>query len=202
MEKMELIFSRLKNGEMIIITDDASRENEGDIMMAAEFTKAKDLNFMSQFGRGLICHPIDQKRAQKLHLPLQVPANEGSFETAFTVSIDAAEGIGSGISVFDREKTLSLLCDESSVPQNFKRPGHLFPLISHPKGLRARGGHTEASLELLRLSGLKPVATICEVLNPDGSVAQGKQIQDFGLKHQLPLVSVEEILQYLEKTNS
>lgn len=196
-EKLELNVEALKAGRMIIVTDDADRENEGDFIMAAEFVNDTDINFMARWGRGLICAPITKQHAKKLNLPLMVSSNESNHETAFTVSIDASEGITTGISTEDRAKTLRLLASENSKPQDFARPGHIFPLIAKDQGVLERDGHTEATIDLLKISGLKEVGIICEIMNEDGTMARGQDLITLSKNFDMPMISVAEIKEYL-----
>ncbi|MCY0881650.1 MAG: 3,4-dihydroxy-2-butanone-4-phosphate synthase, partial [Firmicutes bacterium] len=188
--------SALRQGEMIVVVDDEGRENEGDLIMAAQFANEEAINFMAQWGRGLICAPMSNERANALNIPLMVPANEDSMETAFTVSVDASQNTTTGISAHDRAVTARVLANPNSRPEDLHRPGHLFPLRAKDGGIRVRGGHTEASVDLMIRAGLEPVAVICEIMNPDGSMARLPQLIAFTERFGLKLLPVAALMQY------
>lgn len=187
----------IKNGEMIIVMDDEDRENEGDLVMAGIFSTPSKINFMAQEARGLICVSITKEISEKLNLPPMVGKNSSNHETAFTVSIDAKEA-KTGISAFERDLTIQLMCDENSKSDDFVRPGHIFPLIAKDGGVLVRTGHTEASVDLCKLAGLKPISVICEIMKADGSMARrgDKFLSDFAQKHNLKTLYVSDLISY------
>jgi len=188
----------LREGKMVVLVDDEERENEGDLILAAEKATPEALNFMLTHARGFICLPLDDGVADKLALPPMVTPNQCPLGTPFTVTIDAAQGITTGVSVFDRCATISRVVADDARPEDFVRPGHIFPLRAHPGGLRKRAGHTEGAVELTRLSGLKPVAVIAEIMNPDGTMAKLPELQAFAGRHDLRMCSIEELLRFLD----
>jgi len=169
---IEEAIARIKDGKMVILVDDENRENEGDLVIAAQHVTPELINFMAKYARGLICAPIDAERARKLALPPMAPENTALHGTRFTVSVDARHGITTGISAQDRARTVQVLVDDGSTPDDLARPGHVFPLIAQEGGVLKRAGHTEAAVDLARLAGLKPAAVICEVMNEDGTMAR------------------------------
>jgi len=183
----------IKNGKMIILVDDENRENEGDLVMAAEFCTPEAVNFMITHAKGLVCVPLDLNRAMKLSLPLMVRKNEEKMHCKFTVSCDLKEGISTGISAEDRSKTIRALADDLSVEQDFVSPGHIFPIIAEPGGLFARQGHTEATLELMKMAQLKPVGVICEIIREDGEMMRRDDLWIFKKQHGLKMITIEEI---------
>ncbi len=193
------ILEDLKSGKMVIILDDHGRENEGDFVMAAEAATPEAINFMAKYGRGLICAPIHQNLAQKLSLTPMVEKNTANHETAFTVSIDAKEGITTGISASDRARTLRLMVNGASGPDDFVRPGHIFPLVSKSGGVRQRRGHTEAAVELAQLAGFQPAAVICEILREDGEMARSQELFELAEKFQIKVGTVHDLVEYLQK---
>jgi 3,4-dihydroxy 2-butanone 4-phosphate synthase/GTP cyclohydrolase II len=194
--KLAAILSDLKAGHLVLVTDSHEREDEADLLMAAEFVTTEKINFCLNHARGLITNPISSAIAKKLDLPLMVPANAGTLQTAFTVSIDAIEGTHTGISSKDRAHTIKKMSDLKSAPADFERPGHVFPLIAHDKGVLVREGHTEAAIELLNLAGLQPVALLCETLNESGEALKGEELIAFAKTFKIKIVSIEEIILY------
>lgn len=190
----------IHRGEMVVVVDDENRENEGDLIIAAEKCDADAVNFMAMEGRGLICLSMETAMLEKLDIHEMVPRNTSLHETAFMVSIDAASGVSTGISAKDRARTIAVAIDPSSKSSDLARPGHIFPLAARPGGVLSRTGHTEAAVDLARLAGLKPAGVICEVMNPDGSMARLPQLMNFSEKHGLVLTSVEELVRYRRKT--
>lgn len=184
----------LRQGKMIIVTDSEKRENEGDLIMAAEFCKPKDVNFMITHAKGLLCVALDVNRAMKLSLPLMVRKNEEKMHCKFTVSCDLRKGTTTGISAHDRAMTIRALADDLSVEEDFVSPGHVFPVIGEPEGLKARQGHTEAVLELLKRAGLKPVGVMCEMIREDGEMMRREELERFAREYGLCLVSIEELM--------
>lgn len=186
----------VRNGRLIIIVDDEDRENEGDLMVAAEKITPEIVNFMAAHGRGLICLPMTGKRLKELDLPLMVTRNTARYETAFTISIDAREGTTTGISAYDRARTILTAIEDRTKPDDLTRPGHIFPLQAKEGGVLVRAGQTEASVDLARLSGLKPAGVICEVMNQDGSMARLPQLVEFGLEFGIPILTVADLISY------
>lgn len=194
------VISDLRRGRMVIVTDDADRENEGDLLMAASKVTPTAVNFMARYGRGLICTPITEDRAQKLGLQRMVAHNRELFKTDFTVSVDATTGITTGISAKDRATTIHLLAQDDSMPSDLVQPGHVFPLQAKPGGVLCRAGHTEAAVDLARLSGLDPSGVICEILKEDGSMARLPDLIKFKRKHGLKLCSIQDLIAYRRKS--
>ena len=186
----------IRAGKMIIVVDDADRENEGDLVMAAAKVTPRAVNFMATYGRGLICVPLAHETAARLGLSDMVVNNREHYHTAFTVSVDAAQGITTGISAPDRAHTIRLLASESSQQSDFVRPGHVFPLIAKPGGVLQRAGHTEAAVDLARLAGLPPAGVICEILSPDGTMARLPELKTFAARHRLHICTVAQLIEY------
>jgi 3,4-dihydroxy 2-butanone 4-phosphate synthase/GTP cyclohydrolase II len=181
---------------MIIVVDDEDRENEGDFVMAAEMINPEAVNFMVTIGKGLICTPLSGELAKRFNLKLQVEQNTASLGTAFTITIDAKEKISTGISAFDRSHTIKLLTETNTTADDFVRPGHIFPLIAKDGGVLERPGHTEASVDLARLAGFTPVGVICEIMNPDGSMARYPDLCELADKHDLKMISIADLISY------
>ena len=196
----ELAIEAVADGRMVIVVDDENRENEGDLIIAAEKCDAEAVNFMAMEGRGLICLSMEQEDLQRLGIHEMVPRNTSLHETAFMVSIDAIEGVSTGISAHDRARTIAVAIDPGSRASDLARPGHIFPLAARPGGVLARTGHTEAAVDLARLAGMRPAGVICEIMNPDGSMARLPQLMEFAGRHGLVLTSVEELVRYRRKT--
>jgi len=186
----------IRGGGMIIVVDDESRENEGDLIMAAELVRAEDINFMASQARGLICVPVDDKIAGKLGLPPMVRENTDLHTTAFTVSVDACEGTTTGISAGERAVTARLLASPDAKPEMFRRPGHMFPLIGRSGGVLKRAGHTEAAVDLARLAGLAPVGVICEIMKEDGTMARLPDLAEYAAIHGLKIISIKDLIRY------
>ncbi|WP_104706970.1 bifunctional 3,4-dihydroxy-2-butanone 4-phosphate synthase/GTP cyclohydrolase II [Helicobacter bizzozeronii] len=197
LERMEQALLAIKNGELIILMDDEDRENEGDLVMAGIFSTPDKINFMAKHARGLICVSLTQEIANKFDLKPMVSHNDSKHETAFTVSIDARVA-KTGISAYERSLTIELLCKEHTSAQDFVRPGHIFPLIAKDEGVLVRTGHTEASVDLCKLAGLKPISVICEIMKEDGSMAKrgDKFLLDFAKTHGLKTLYVSDIVSY------
>ncbi len=196
MNTTEEIIEDLKNGKMVILVDDEDRENEGDLVLAAEFTTPSHINFMSKFGRGLICLTLTEKRCKKLKLPLMVQENEGKLGTNFTVSIEAATGVTTGISASDRARTIMAAISKNANHKSIVRPGHIFPLISHPGGVLYRAGHTEAGCDLSELANLEPASVICEILNEDGSMARLPELIKFSKEHKIKIGTIADLIEF------
>jgi len=194
---IEEILDDLRDGRMVLIVDDEDRENEGDLIMLAERVTPEDINFMARYGRGLICLTLTQERCEKLNLPLMVSGTREAFETAFTVSIEAARGVTTGISAADRAKTIRTAVASDAVPEDLVQPGHVFPLQARPGGVLARAGHTEAGVDLARLAGARePASVIVEVLNEDGSMARRPDLERFAEEHGIKIGSIEDLIRY------
>ncbi|MEJ2534099.1 MAG: 3,4-dihydroxy-2-butanone-4-phosphate synthase, partial [Gammaproteobacteria bacterium] len=186
----------IRAGRMVILMDDEDRENEGDLVMAACKVRPEDINFMARYGRGLICLPLTRERCEQLALAPMVSRNEGRFATNFTVSIEAAEGITTGISAQDRARTVRTAVRPDARPSDLSQPGHVFPLTAHPGGVLARAGHTEASVDLAALAGFDPAAVLVEILNEDGSMARRPQLEQFAREHGLKLGTIADLIRY------
>ena len=196
--KIEDAITTIREGGMVILVDDEDRENEGDLCMAAEAVKPEDINFMATHGRGLICLTLTESRLEQLNLGLMVPEyeNSASFGTAFTVSIEAREGVTTGISAHDRARTIQAAIAEDARPSDIVRPGHIFPLRARPGGVLRRVGQTEGAVDLARLAGLKPAGVICEIMNDDGSMARLPDLVKYGKIHGLQIISIKDLIQY------
>src|SRR5216117_2575706 len=186
----------LRQGKMIIVVDDADRENEGDLIMAAQFVTPENVNFMAKHGRGLICVPTISERLQQLGIERMVTQNRETFKTDFQVSVDAARGITTGISAADRAQTIKALAAPTALPEDLVQPGHVFPLHARSGGVLQRAGHTEAAVDLVRLAGCRPIGVICEVLKDDGSMARLADLVKFARKHRLKLCTIEALIKY------
>ncbi|MGI9304845.1 MAG: 3,4-dihydroxy-2-butanone-4-phosphate synthase [Gammaproteobacteria bacterium] len=181
---------------MVVIVDDEDRENEGDLLMAASMARPQDINFMAKYGRGLICLTLTRERCRQLRLPLMVGATDSSHATNFTISIEASEGVTTGISAYDRAHTVRTAVAPNAVPEDIKQPGHIFPIMAQPGGVLTRAGHTEAGCDLTRLAGLEPAAVIVEILNEDGSMARRADLEKFAHEHHLQIGSIEDLIRY------
>ncbi len=194
--RVEAAVAAIRAGGMVVVIDDASRENEGDLVMAAQHVTADAINFMARFGRGLICVPMTPERLGALQLPLMVTAPEDPMRTAFTVSVDARDGVTTGISAGDRARTIAVLASPDSTPADLVRPGHIFPLAAKPGGVLRRPGHTEAAVDLARLAGLRPVGVVCEILREDGSMMREQELRAFAGRHGLPVLEIADLIRY------
>lgn len=195
-DRVETALKQLLGGGLIVVTDDARRENEGDLIGAAELISADQVNFCITHGRGLFCQAITAERAASLNLPLMAQQNNSAYSTAFTVSVDA-RSCTTGISAAERAITTRVIADPNSSADDLLRPGHCFPIIAAAGKLRERQGHTEAVVSLMELAGLQPSGVLCEILAADGSMSRGRQLQLFAQQHQLPLLEIGELLDYL-----
>ncbi|MBI3062040.1 MAG: 3,4-dihydroxy-2-butanone-4-phosphate synthase [Deltaproteobacteria bacterium] len=193
---IEEAIEEIRRGRMVVLMDDKNRENEGDLCMAAEKVTPEAINFMARYGRGLICLPLTEEKVKQLALPMMVSENTSPFGTAFTVSIDAAEGISTGISAADRAHTIQRTIADDAVPEDLVTPGHIFPLRARKGGVLVRAGQTEGSVDLARLAGLKPAGVICEVMNDDGTMARLPDIEKFAAQHELKVVTIADLIQY------
>lgn len=185
----------IRSGKMIIVVDDEDRENEGDLIMAAEKATPEAINFMATYGRGLICVPLISDRLKKLDLDMMVQHNTDPHCTAFTVSVDATEST-TGISAYERANTIQILVNENSKPQDLRKPGHIFPLQAKEGGVLVRAGHTEGSVDLARLAGLKPAGVLCEIMKDDGTMARVPDLLEFKVKHNLKLITIQDLISY------
>ncbi len=195
------ILEDLKNGKMVIVVDDADRENEGDLVMAASFARAEDINFMAKFGRGLICVPMEEEKLNFLDLqPMLNQKARDPFSTAWMISVDAAAGITTGISAYDRAHTIGVLINPQSRAEDLIRPGHIFPLKARKGGVLVRAGHTEAAVDMMKLDGIYPAGVICEIMNEDGTMARLPQLFEFSLRHKLKICSIEDLIEYRRRS--
>jgi 3,4-dihydroxy 2-butanone 4-phosphate synthase / GTP cyclohydrolase II len=190
------IVGAIRAGEIVILVDDEDRENEGDLVFAAEFVTPEKINFLARHGRGLICMPITDEHAQRLGLRPMVEQNRSRHGTNFTVSIEAAEGIATGISAHDRALTIKVACAKDARPEDIVQPGHVFPLIAQPGGVLVRAGHTEACCDLARLAGLAPAAVLCEIMRDDGTMARLPDLLDFAAAHKLRIGTIADLIEY------
>jgi 3,4-dihydroxy 2-butanone 4-phosphate synthase / GTP cyclohydrolase II len=202
MSALQQALTHLKQGGMVILVDDDDRENEGDLVMAAEFATPEAVNFMTRFGRGLICMPMAGAIMDKFNLPPMVANNNARRATAFTVSIEARDGITTGISAFDRSKTIAAVINPNANSDDILSPGHVFPLRAHDAGVLGRLGHTEGSIDLMRLAGLRPAAVICEIMKDDGEMARRSDLDVFAKQHDLPVLTIEAIVQHRKRTEN
>ncbi|HLQ09436.1 MAG TPA: 3,4-dihydroxy-2-butanone-4-phosphate synthase [Steroidobacteraceae bacterium] len=194
------ILAELRAGRMVVVMDDEDRENEGDLIMAAECVTPDAVAFMIRHTSGIICVPMEEQRLARLELPQMVPVNDEQQRTAFTVSVDVRAGTTTGVSSADRAATIRALADEASVPGDFARPGHIFPLRARRGGVLVRAGHTEAAIDLCRLAGCKPVGVLCEVMNEDGSMARRPQLEEFARRHQLRIGTIADLIRHRLRT--
>lgn len=203
LDSIESAIEDIKNGKLVIVVDDEDRENEGDFLTAAENVTPEVVNFMSKYGRGLICAPLEEDRCAELQLDLMVNNNTALHETAFTVSVDLlGHGCTSGISAHDRAKTIQALIDPNTKPEDLGRPGHIFPLRAKRGGVLRRAGHTEAGNDLARLAGFKPASVLVEIMNDDGSMARLPELEEIAKKFDLKLISIKDLIEYRLKTDS
>lgn len=192
----EELIEEIKQGRMVVLLDDEDRENEGDLVIAASYISAESINFMAKYGRGLICLTLTRHRCEQLNLPLMVDSNQAQHGTNFTLSIEAAEGVTTGISAADRAKTVQAAVADGAQPVDIVQPGHIFPLMASDGGVLNRAGHTEAGCDLARLAGLLPASVIVEILNEDGSMARRKELEVFAEIHQLKIGSIADLIEY------
>ena len=190
------LIDEIRNGRMIVLMDDEDRENEGDLVIAASSVRSEDINFMARYGRGLICLTLTGEHCRKLNLPLMTSQSSSNFSTNFTVSIEAAEGVTTGISAADRALTIQKAVAPDARPEDLVQPGHVFPLMAQPGGVLSRAGHTEAGCDLARLAGLQPSAVIVEILNDDGSMARRPDLEKFAQQHDLKIGTIADLIHY------
>ena len=196
---VEQALKAVKAGQLIIIVDDEDRENEGDLMVAAEKATPEIVNFMTKHGRGLICLPLTKEKLKELHLPLMVRDNTAPYQTAFTVSIDARESVTTGISAHDRAKTIQVAIHPNTQPSDLTRPGHIFPLEARGGGVLERAGQTEASVDIARMAGLKPAGVICEIMSEDGTMARMPQLEELSRTQDIPILTIADLIKYRMK---
>jgi 3,4-dihydroxy 2-butanone 4-phosphate synthase/GTP cyclohydrolase II len=193
---IEDVIADLQKGKMVIVVDDADRENEGDLIMAAQFITPAAVNFMAKHGRGLICTPTTSERLTQLGIEQMVRQNRESFKTDFQVTVDAAKGITTGISAPDRAETIRIMADPTALPNDLVQPGHVFPLRARPGGVLQRAGHTEAAVDLVQLAGCRPIGVICEIMSDDGSMARLPELKRFARKHKLKIGTIADLIQF------
>jgi 3,4-dihydroxy 2-butanone 4-phosphate synthase / GTP cyclohydrolase II len=196
------VVAAIKAGEIVILVDDEDRENEGDLVFAARFVTAEKVNFLAKHGRGLICMPITEPHAERLGLRPMVEQNRSRHGTNFTVSIEAAEGIATGISAHDRALTIKVACAENAAAEDIVQPGHVFPLIAQAGGVLVRAGHTEACCDLARLAGLEPAAVLCEIMRDDGTMARLPDLLEFAAEHKLKIGTIADLIEYRSRNES
>ena len=196
--KISQAIDDIKQGKMIVLVDDEDRENEGDLVMAAEAVTPGAIAFMAAYGRGLICLTLEAQKIDRLQIPMMPTHNHTQFGAAFTVSVEAIEGVSTGISAYDRAHTVKTLIDPEAGPANWVSPGHLFPLKAQPGGVLVRNGHTEASVDVARLAGLHPSSVICEIMNLDGTMARMPELETFSQNNGLGLYSIADLVTYLQ----
>jgi 3,4-dihydroxy 2-butanone 4-phosphate synthase/GTP cyclohydrolase II len=195
-DTIEQAIEDVRAGRMVIVVDDADRENEGDFIMAAEAVTPDAINFMATHGRGIVCLPLEASRLDELHIPLMVASKAGSHETAFAVSIDARGTTTTGTSAYDRATTIRAVCQPGTRPEDISMPGHVFPLRAHDGGVLKRAGHTEAAVDLARLAGMYPAGVICEIMHPDGTMARLPELRRVAEEHGLTLISIADLIQH------
>jgi 3,4-dihydroxy 2-butanone 4-phosphate synthase/GTP cyclohydrolase II len=193
---IDSVITDLQKGKMVIVVDDADRENEGDLVMAAQFVTPAAVNFMAKHGRGLICVPTTSERLQQLGVERMVRQNRETFKTDFQVSVDAAHGITTGISAGDRAETIRIMAEPTAVPEDLVQPGHVFPLRARPGGVLQRAGHTEAAVDLVNLAGCRRIGVICEIMSDDGSMARLPELRRFAKKHGLKIATIADLIQF------
>jgi 3,4-dihydroxy 2-butanone 4-phosphate synthase/GTP cyclohydrolase II len=196
------IVAEIRAGRIVVLVDDEDRENEGDLVFAAEFVSAEKINFLAKHGRGLICMPITEEHAARLGLRPMVEQNRSRHGTNFTVSIEAAEGIATGISAHDRALTIKVAASPDARPEHIVQPGHVFPLIAQPGGVLVRAGHTEACCDLARLAGVAPAAVLCEIMRDDGAMARLPDLMNFAAEHQLKIGTIADLIEYRSRNES
>ena len=202
MNSTQELIEDIRLGRMVVLLDDEDRENEGDLVMAAAHTRPEDINFMARYGRGLICLTLTRERCQQLRLPLMVNENRTPHSTNFTVSIEAATGVTTGISAADRARTIQCAVAADARPDDLVQPGHVFPLMAQPGGVLNRAGHTEAGCDLAELAGLEPASVICEILKDDGSMARLPDLMTFAADHKLKIGTIADLIHYRAETES
>ncbi|CAL4041944.1 3,4-dihydroxy-2-butanone 4-phosphate synthase [Buchnera aphidicola (Tetraneura ulmi)] len=198
-KRIETAISELKKGNGIILLDNENRENEGDLIFSSETMTVEQMAFTIKYCSGIVCLCITEEKRKKLKLPMMVKKNTNTFSTPFTVSIESAKGISTGVSAKDRITTIRTAISKKSKPKDLNRPGHIFPLCANPKGILSRSGHTEATIELTKLAGFKPTGVLCELTNRDGSMSKTTEIIKFSNKYNIPVLTIDDIKIFLEK---
>jgi 3,4-dihydroxy 2-butanone 4-phosphate synthase/GTP cyclohydrolase II len=201
LSSIESVVDDLRRGRMVVVVDDEGRENEGDLVVPAEFADATAVNFMARHGRGLICLALTRQRVEELRLPLMARGNEERMQTAFTVSIEARHGVTTGISAADRARTIAVAADPAMGRDDLVTPGHIFPLVARDGGVLVRAGHTEAAVDLARLAGLRPAGVICEIMNDDGSMARLPELVRFAAAHDLKIAAIADLIAYRQRND-
>src|SRR3954447_2141142 len=196
LNSVEEILEELRAGRMVVIMDDEDRENEGDLLMPASLVRPEDINFMARFGRGLICLTLTRERCRQLRLPLMVSETDRERRTNFTLSIEAAQGVTTGISAYDRAHTVRTAVAPNASPEDLRQPGHIFPIMAQPGGVLTRAGHTEAGCDLARLAGFEPAAVIVEIMNDDGTMARRPDLEVFAKQHNLKIGTIADLIRY------
>ena len=195
-DSIDAVIADLRKGKMVIVVDDADRENEGDLIMAAEHATPQAVNFMAKHGRGLICVPTTGDRLKQLGVEQMVVQNRDTFKTDFQVSVDAARDVSTGISAADRARTIQVMADPTALPNDLVQPGHIFPLRAKPGGVLQRAGHTEAAVDLVKLADCRPIGVICEIMNDDGTMARLPELKKFARKHRLKICTIEALIKF------
>lgn len=198
-ERVDLALNALRQGRGVMVLDDENRENEGDMIFVAETMTVEQMALTIRHGSGIVCLCINEQLREQLALPMMVPTNSSRYQTAFTISIEAAEGVTTGVSAADRVTTIRAAVADGASPSNLHSPGHVFPLCARPGGVLARRGHTEATLDLVTLAGFKPVGVLCELTNDDGSMAHAPQVIEFAKQKNMPVVTIEDLVAYIEQ---
>jgi len=193
---IDAVVADLRKGRMVIVVDDADRENEGDLILPAQFVTPAAVNFMAKHGRGLVCVPTTSERLQQLGIERMVRQNRETFKTDFQISVDAARGVTTGISAADRAETIRVMADPTAVPEDLIQPGHVFPLRARPGGVLQRAGHTEAAVDLVRLAGSRPIGVICEIMSDDGSMARLPELLKFAKQHRLKICTIADLIDF------
>ncbi|AIU87440.1 MULTISPECIES: 3,4-dihydroxy-2-butanone-4-phosphate synthase [Pectobacterium] len=195
-ERVERALDALRHGRGVLVLDDEDRENEGDMIFSAENMTVEQMALTIRHGSGIVCLCLTEERRQQLELPMMVEKNSSHYQTAFTVTIEAAEGVTTGVSAADRLTTIRAAIADNAKPSDLNRPGHVFPLRAQPGGVLTRGGHTEATVDLMTLAGLKPSGVLCELTNDDGSMAHAPEVIEFAKQHDMPVLTIEDLVAY------
>ncbi|MFQ1017292.1 3,4-dihydroxy-2-butanone-4-phosphate synthase [Gilliamella sp. Occ3-1] len=195
-ERVKKAIASIKAGQGVLVLDDEDRENEGDIIWAAESITSEQMALTIRYGSGIVCLCLPKKRCDELNLPMMVENNTSKNNTAFTISIEAANGVTTGVSAADRVTTIKAVVNDNAKPSDLNHPGHVFPLVAKEGGVLVRRGHTEASIDLVTLAGLKPAAILCELTNDDGTMARASEVVKFAKQHHMPVVTIEDIVEY------
>lgn len=198
-ERVEKAVEAIKNKQGVIVTDDESRENEGDMFFSAQHVTIEQMALLIREGSGIVCLCMTEDKADELELPLMVEDNTSTYGTGFTITIEAAEGVTTGVSAADRVTTVRAASNDDAKPEDLHHPGHVFPLRAKNGGVLERDGHTEANIELMKLAGLKPMGVLCEITNPDGTMARMPEIIEFSKKYDMPIVTINDIIQYVSE---